>query len=147
MKWINTVTLRLSNKLSSLTLSRRRSLPYRNKSIDLQSNQWTGFYMLMTCITNELNYQYVSFNISRVGFTLLLPQFREYCKNTISVERILSILKNNALIRDRFSIISFLIREKMEEFWNCPAVFVTQIFCSFPEGCSSIPTTTNTLRK
>ena len=52
----------------------------------------------------KVNYQYVSFDISRVGFTLLLPQFREYCKNTISVERILSILKNNALIRDRFSI-------------------------------------------
>ena len=44
-------------KSLSQTLSWRRSISYRNQSIDLfckSANQWTGFYMIGTSVVNEL---------------------------------------------------------------------------------------------
>ena len=43
------------NKEWCLTLSWRKSLSYKNQSIDLLCNQWTGFYMIGTSIIKELN--------------------------------------------------------------------------------------------
>ena len=39
-----------------LTLSWRRPLSYRNQSIDLRSNQWTGFYMITAAVMKQLNW-------------------------------------------------------------------------------------------
>ena len=47
----------LSNLISTLTLSWRRPLSYRNQSIDLRSNMvsiWYGFYMIMASVMKEL---------------------------------------------------------------------------------------------
>ena len=41
--------------LSTLTLSWRRPLSYRNQSIDLRANQWSGFYMITDSVMKELN--------------------------------------------------------------------------------------------
>ena len=40
-----------------MTLLWQRFLSYKNQSIDLifRANQWTGFYMIGTCVTNKLN--------------------------------------------------------------------------------------------
>ena len=41
---------------SELTLSWRRPLSYRNQSIDLRANQWTGFYIITASVMKELTF-------------------------------------------------------------------------------------------
>ena len=42
-------------KLTLLTLSRRRPISYKNQSIDLQSIDWFGFYMISASVVKELS--------------------------------------------------------------------------------------------
>ena len=44
--------------LNTLTLSWQRPLSYRNQSIDLLVNQWTGFYMITASVMKELTHFY-----------------------------------------------------------------------------------------
>ena len=53
-----------------LTVSWRRPLPYRNQPIDLQNNQWTGFYMTTTPVMKEL----MSQCITRIPYTKYVSQ-------------------------------------------------------------------------
>ena len=44
--------------VQALTFSWRRPLSYRNQSIDLRSNQWTGFYMITASVMKGLSHWY-----------------------------------------------------------------------------------------
>ena len=44
--------------VQALTFWWRRPLSYRNQSIDLRSNQWTGFYMITASVMKGLSHWY-----------------------------------------------------------------------------------------
>ena len=50
----------LSRNILILTLPWRKPLSYRNQSIDLLTNQWTGFYMITSSVIKELSLQLIS---------------------------------------------------------------------------------------